>query len=371
MTKPKTLPVLDLSPEIEFLWDKLNTAIQGVLCSTQFIMGPNVKAFEQEVADYLGVKHAIGVNSGTDALVIALKAAGIGSGDEVLTTSFSFFATAEAICQVGATPIFVDIDPDTFNMDPVLAAEHVTASTRAILPVHLYGQAAECDALRQLAERYGLRIIEDVAQAFGGEYYGKKLGTLGDVGAYSFFPSKNLGAYGDGGLIATNNDEIAENSRMLRAHGAKKKYYNEVVGYNSRLDEMQAAILRVKLPYIDQWIDGRRQVAQRYIEGLGHLKSLRLPEQRPHAKHSFHQFTIALRDGKRDAVQQALTERGIGTMIYYPVPIHKLPVYKDQPIDLPVSEAAAESVLSLPIWPQMSADDQGRVIEALNEICSP
>ena len=236
------IPIYDPRPEIEALWDEIQAAIHRVLKSGRFILGPEVKAFEQEVAEYLGVKHAIGVNSGTDALVIALRALGVGPGDEVITTPFTFFATAEAISLVGATPVFVDIDPKTFNINPELIPEAITSRTKAILPVHLYGQAADMDPILDIAERHGLRVLEDTAQAFGAKYKGQKLGTLGDAGAFSFFPTKNLGGIGDGGLIATNNDNVAELARMLRAHGAKKKYFHEMIGYNSRLDELQANI---------------------------------------------------------------------------------------------------------------------------------
>lgn len=360
------IPVLDLTPEIETYWNEFITAIQGVLRSGQFILGPNVKAFEEEVAAYLGVKHAIGVNSGTDALVIALRAAGIGPGDEVITTPFTFFATAEAISQVGATPVFVDIDPRTFNINPELIEPAITSKTKAILPVHLYGQAADMDPIMALAAKYNLKVIEDTAQAFGGEYKRRKLGTIGDVGCFSFFPSKNLGAFGDGGLIATNNDEIAELARMLRVHGAKKKYYNEMIGYNSRLDEIQAAILRVKLPHIDKWNEARRQAANRYNELLKDVTGIITPYEAPYGKHVYHQYTIRVTGGKRDKVKQFLAEQGIGTMIYYPVPVHKLPVYTNSNCHLPEAERAAGEVLSMPIWPEIAEETQvhiARVVE--------
>ncbi|MEW6663394.1 MAG: DegT/DnrJ/EryC1/StrS family aminotransferase [Bacillota bacterium] len=359
------IPVLDLKPEIEFLWDDLMSAIQGVLKSGQFIMGPNVKAFEEEAAAYLGVKHAVGVNSGTDALVIGLRAAGIGPGDEVITTPFTFFATAEAVSLVGATPVFVDIDPKTFNIDPNLIEPAITPRTRAILPVHLYGQAADMDPIMELAAKHNLKVIEDTAQAFGGEYKGKKLGTIGDVGCFSFFPSKNLGAYGDGGLIATNDDQIAETARMLRVHGSRKKYYNETIGYNSRLDELQAAILRVKLPHIDAWNDARRQAARRYNDLLKDVPSIFIPYEDPNTKHVYHQYTIRVLDGKRGVVQQRLADQGIGTMVYYPVPVHKLPVYAESNFSLPAAENAAAEVLSLPIWPDIPHEIQVCVVQAL------
>lgn len=360
------IPVLDLTPEIEALWEELLNAIQGVIKSGQFILGPNVKAFEEEVAQYLGVKHAIGVNSGTDALVIALRALGLGPGDEVITTPFTFFATAEAISQVGAIPVFVDIDPQTFNINPGLIEPAITPRTKAILPVHLYGQAADMDPIMELAKKYNLKVIEDTAQAFGGGYKGRKLGTIGDVGCFSFFPSKNLGAFGDGGLIATNDDEIAELASMLRVHGAKKKYYNEMIGYNSRLDEIQAAILRVKLPYVDKWNEARRQAARRYTELLADVPVIIPPYEATYAKHVYHQYTVRVLKGLRDEVKELLAEQGIGTMVYYPAPVHKLPVYREISPSFPVVEQYAGEVLSLPIWPYIFTEVQEQVAEVIS-----
>ncbi|MCA1791858.1 MAG: DegT/DnrJ/EryC1/StrS family aminotransferase, partial [Thioalkalivibrio sp.] len=258
------IPVLNLTPEIEELWDELNDAFQRVLRSGQFILGPEVEAFETEVADYLGVKHAIGVNSGTDALVIGLRALGIGPGDEVITTPFTFFATGESIANVGATPVFVDIDENSFNIDPSLIEDAITPRTKAILPVHLFGRPCDMDAVMGIAERHGLEVVEDAAQSFGARLGGQQSGTFGRVGAFSFFPSKNLGAFGDAGLLATDDDEVAESARMLRAHGSRTKYHNETLGYNSRLDSLQAAFLRVKLPRVDAWNERRRDVAATY-----------------------------------------------------------------------------------------------------------
>jgi dTDP-4-amino-4,6-dideoxygalactose transaminase len=359
------IDMLDLAPEMETLWDELNLAIQRVLRSGQFIMGSEVAAFEAEVAGYLGVGHAVGVNSGTDALVIGLKALGISPGDEVVTTPFTFFATAEAISQVGAVPVFVDIDPETFNIDPDMIEEKITARTRAVLPVHLFGQAAEMDPISSLAEEHGLKVLEDVAQAFGGEYQGMKLGTLGHAGAFSFFPSKNLGAYGDGGLVTTNDAGVAEAARMLRTHGAKKKYRNELVGYNSRLDELQAAILRAKLPHVDEWNKSRREVAQHYNDVFENAPAIVAPRDAPLRSHVYHQYTVRLVQGRRDEVRRRLAEEGIGTMIYYPTPVHRLPVYSRLPAHakahLPLAEAAADEVLSLPMGPYLSSEDARRV----------
>ncbi len=361
------IPILDLKSEINEHLNEYMKAIEEVLRSAQFIMGPNVKAFEEEVARYLGVKHAIGVNSGTDALVIALRAAGIGENDEVITTPFTFFATAESITALGATPVFVDIDERTFNINPDLIKQAITKRTKAILPVHLYGQAADMDPIMELADAYGLKVIEDTAQAFGGDYKGRKLGTIGHVGCFSFFPSKALGGFGDGGLIATNDDEVAETAKMLRVHGSKKKYYNETVGYNSRLDEIQAAILRVKMSRIDEANEARRKAAHRYNDLLKDIPGIITPFEDARSKHVYHQYTIRVLDGKRDELQKYLADRGIGTMVYYPVPVHRLPIYKEGAPVLPVAENFSGEVLSLPIWPNIGEDVQGEVAEAIRE----
>ncbi|MEO0272137.1 MAG: DegT/DnrJ/EryC1/StrS family aminotransferase [candidate division WOR-3 bacterium] len=378
------IPVLDLKPQYEQIKAELQAAINRVLESGQFIMGPDVKLFEQEVAEYVGVKHAIGVNSGTDALVIGLRALGIGKGDEVITTPFSFFATAESISNVGAKPVFADIDPRSFNIDPKEIKGKITSRTKAIMPVHLYGQPAAMGQIMEIAQEYGLKVIEDCAQSFGARYWGtcsscnshcqettrkslrgKFTGTIGDVGAYSFFPSKNLGAYGDGGMIVTNDDQVAEVARMLRVHGAKKKYHNEVLGYNSRLDTLQAAILRVKLPYLEQWNEGRRRVAKTYNELLAAVPGIVTPELAD--GHVFHQYTIRVLDGKRSQLQKYLGEQGIGTMIYYPVPQDQLPVYQGQYPKMPVSDLLATEVLSLPIWPELEEEIITRIVENLKQ----
>ncbi|MGO4108817.1 DegT/DnrJ/EryC1/StrS family aminotransferase [Paenibacillus sp. YAF4_2] len=363
----KKIPVLDLSYEIQELKPQLMKAFEEVIDNGAFIMGPNVKTFEQEAARYLGVEHAIALNSGTDALVIALLAAGIGEGDEVITTPFTFFATAEAISQVRATPVFVDIELDTYNMDLNKLEAAITPKTKAVIPVHLFGHSVDMARLTTITGKHGLIVVEDVAQAFGAEFKGKKVGTIGDAGCYSFFPSKNLGAYGDGGLLATNNSELAEKAAMLRVHGSRKKYYNEVVGFNSRLDEIQAAILRIKLPRIDEWNEGRRAAATRYAELLKDVKGIVTPTEQTYAKHVFHQYTIRVTNGKRDELQAKLDAAGVGTMVYYPVPVHKLPIYASLNVEMPVSEKLAEEVLSLPIWPQLEASVQHYIVEQIIE----
>jgi dTDP-4-amino-4,6-dideoxygalactose transaminase len=357
---PVQIPILDLRPEIDELRPEIMAAIGRVLDRTDFIMGEDVLLFEQEVAAYLGVKHAIGVNSGTDALVIALRALGIGPGDEVITTPFTFFATAESISSVGARPVFVDIDPATLNLDLALIEAAITERTRAIMPVHLYGNPVDMKRVMDLARQHGLKVVEDCAQSFGARWRGRQTGTFGDFGAYSFFPSKNLGAYGDGGLIATNDDALADTARMLRVHGSRKKYHNEVVGYNSRLDTIQAAILRVKLPHIERWNTHRREVARRYNEGLAGVEGIVTPEITE--GHVFHQYTIRVQGGRRDQVQQALGEQGIGTMVYYPTPQDELPIYKGDYKVFEESSLAAREVLSLPIMHEVGITSLGSLI---------
>ncbi|MGE3313504.1 MAG: DegT/DnrJ/EryC1/StrS family aminotransferase [Planctomycetaceae bacterium] len=359
------IPILDLAPEIDALWDEIQKAMHDVVRSGHFILGPQVQAFEKEAAEYLGAAYAIGCNSGTDALVIGLRALGIGPGDEVITSSFTFFATAEAISMVGATPVFVDIEPESMNVDPALIEREVTPRTKAIIPVHLFGHAAEMDQIRGIADRHGLKILEDTAQAFGGNFRDRKLGTLGDIGAFSFFPSKNLGAFGDGGLITTNNPELAELARVLRTHGSRKKYQNDMLGYNSRLDELQAAILRVKLPHVDTWNEGRRTAASYYEQLLAEFDWLRTPTSENYTNHVFHQYTVRVVGRDREEIRQHLDNNGIGTMVYYPVPVHRLPVYADQNWKLPVTEAAATQVLSLPIGPSLSEATIERIVDVL------
>ena len=380
MTTPQ-IPILDLGPEIEQHWDAFNEAFQRVLRSGRFIGGPEVQAFEAECAAYLGVEHAIGLNSGTDALVIALRALNIGPGDEVITTPFTFFATPEAISLVGATPVFVDVDPQTFNIDPALIEAAITERTRALMPVHLYGQPAAMTQIMEIAQRHDLRVIEDCAQSFGARYRGdctgcqgdhcsdalrhqldgQMTGTMGDFGTYSFFPSKNLGAFGDGGMLVTNDAELAETAVKLRAHGGKHKYHNEMLGYNSRLDSLHAALLRVKLPHIDASNEARRAVAQRYTDALADVEGIIPPEVTD--GHVFHQYTIRVLDGRRDELAEALEQAGIQTMVYYPVPCHRLPVYEQEGWGpFPVADELAEEVLSLPIGPSVRSEQQEYVI---------
>jgi dTDP-4-amino-4,6-dideoxygalactose transaminase len=359
------IPVLDLGPEIDLLWDELNAAFQNVLRSGQFIMGAAVLELEAKVAAYLGVKHAVALNSGTDALTIGLRALGIQPGDEVITTTFSFFASVESVSLIGAHPVFADIDPETFNLDPAAVEAAITPRTKAIIPVHLFGQAADLAPLRDLADRHGLKLLEDMAQAFGGAYQGRKLGTWGEAAALSFFPSKNLGAYGDAGMLVTNDNAAAEMARKLRAHGSLKKYHNEILGYNSRMDTLQAAILSVKLPHVDEWNAARRAAAARYNTLLADVRGIVTPCERPDAHHVYHQYTVRVLNGTRDAVQKQMAEAGIATMVYYPVPLHRLPFYMERGEHYPQAEAAAAEALSLPLWPQITPAIQARVAAAL------
>jgi dTDP-4-amino-4,6-dideoxygalactose transaminase len=361
--RPEHIPMLDLAPGIEEQFDDLMKAMEGVLRSGTFILGPNVEAFEGAIAEYLGVKHAIGVNSGTDALVISLRALGIEPGDEVITTPFTFFATAESIWNVGATPVFVDIDPATFCIDPDLIEPAITERTKAILPVHLFGHPVDMGRITAIARSHGLDVIEDCAQALGARYQGRKVGSFGQANAFSFFPSKNLGAFGDAGLVASDDDGLADQARMLRAHGAKRKYEHEMLGFNSRLDELQAAILGVRLARLDDSNEGRRRVAARYNELLAGIPDLVTPTETEGVHHVYHQYTVRVTGGHRDAVQEALADEGIGSKVYYPIPCHHLPIRGngDRDLSLPAADTAAAEVLSLPIGELMQEAQLRRV----------
>jgi len=357
--------MIELDAEHGAYFDELSEAVVAVLRHGKFILGPEVGQLEQECAAYLGVAHAIGVNSGTDALVLALRDLGVGAGDEVLTTPFTFFATAEAVSAVGATPVFVDIEPTTMNLDVALAAAAVTGRTKAIMPVHLFGQPCDMDAVSGLAAEHGLGVVEDAAQAFGARYGDRCAGTIGDLGAFSFFPSKTLGGIGDGGMVTTDDAARADHVRKLRSHGSKRKYFNEEIGYNSRLDTIQAAALRVKLRRLDDANKDRQRVAERYEARLAGVDGVAVPATAPGRSHVYHQYTVRISGGRRDAVAAALAAQQIATMVYYPVPVHRLPVYAPRGASCPVAEAAAGEVLSLPISPAMADDTVERVADAL------
>lgn len=360
------IPMVDLHRQYQQLKPDIDAAIQDVLNQTQFILGPNVAALEKEVAAYHGGACAIGVASGTDALLLALRACGIGPGDEVITTPFTFIATAEVVALLGAVPVFVDIEPDTFNIDPEKIEVKITPRTRAIIPVHLFGHPAGMGAIIELAIKYKLKIIEDCAQAFGAEYHGKKAGAFGDCGCFSFFPSKNLAGYGDGGMIVTNDEELAKNIRILRNHGSTVKYHHSLIGYNSRLDEIQAAIIRVKFRHIDSFNASRHANAQIY-QTLLNAGAVALPVERPGCRHVFHQFTI--RSARRDRIMAALQEKGIASAVYYPVPLHLQEAFAGAAgagNRLTCAEACAREVLSLPMFPELSKDEIRTICDVVN-----
>ena len=382
------IPLVDLKAQYDSIKNEIDDAIRSVLANSQFILGPEVEAFESQIAAYCETKFAVGTASGTDALQLALLACGIKPGDKVLTTPFTFIATAEAITRCGAEPVFVDIDPKTYNIDPQKLQELLerepagnhTSQITAILPVHLYGQPADMDAILDLAKKYGLKVIEDCAQALGAAYTGhqsqpqsqshRKAGSLGDAGCLSFFPSKILGAYGDGGMVITNNPEIARRVTMLRNHGCEQKYYHLVPGFNSRLDELQAAVLRVKLKHLDNWIERRRQKASVYTQLLDRVDSIQPPYVAPGGDHIFNYYTIRLGDGKinRDKLRECLSAKGFATAVYYPLSLHLQQIYRHlsyQPGDFPASEQAQEEVMSLPIYPELSEDQIEEIVKTI------
>ncbi|HUV31790.1 MAG TPA: DegT/DnrJ/EryC1/StrS family aminotransferase [Acidobacteriota bacterium] len=361
------VPLLDLTRQYSYLKPELDRAVLDVLAHSRFILGPEVTHLESEIARLCKVDHGIGVASGTDALMIALRAAGVGPGDEVITTDFSFFSTASVIARVGATPVFVDIEPDTYNLDVTLIEQVVTDRTRAIIPVHLFGQPADMDAVMEVAARHDLKVIEDAAQAIGAEYKGRPAGSIGDFGCFSFYPTKNLGADGDAGMIVTKTPEHETLCRSLRAHGENPKYYHQFIGYNSRLDTMQAAVLLVKLPYLRQWSQIRREHARRYDEAFADVPDLVTPAVREYATfHIYNQYTLA--STRRDQVVAALKKAGIGYCVYYPVAFHAQTCFASlgyKPDEFPVSSRAASEVFSLPIYPELTAEEQSEVIDAV------
>jgi dTDP-4-amino-4,6-dideoxygalactose transaminase len=358
------IPMVDLKGQYLTLKDEIDTALLEALSATQFILGPNVQAFEDEAADYLGVDHAVGVASGTDALHLALAAAGIGKGDEVITTPFTFIATAEAISYLGATPVFVDIDPYTFNIDLNQVEQAITARTRAVIPVHLFGQPVDMNALKTLCDDRGLIIVEDCAQSFGAHIDNRMTGSFGHFGAFSFFPSKNLGCFGDGGLITTSSEKGANELRVLRNHGSRERYHHNVIGYNSRLDELQAVILRIKLKHIDEYNQNRRRVAHRYSNALADT-SIQTAYEDGAGLHIYHQYTLLHDD--RDTIMKALQEKNIACAVYYPIPLHKQEVYMAayQDARLPVAEAVAGKCFSLPVYPELEDEKVDMITDVI------
>jgi dTDP-4-amino-4,6-dideoxygalactose transaminase len=364
------IPFVDLKAQYLSIKSEVDAAIQGVLESCQFTLGSEVAKFEEEFAAYCGAKHGMGVNTGTSALHLALLAADIGPGDEVITVPFTFVATVAAIHYTGATPVFVDIDPQTFNMDPAGLERAITPRTRAIIPVHLHGQTAEMDPILAIARKHGLVVIEDACQAHGAEYRGRRAGSLGDMACFSFYPGKNLGAYGEGGMVVTDDADHARKIRMLRDWGAEKRYHHVLKGYNYRLEGIQGAVLRVKLRHLEAWTEARRAAAARYhrlLEGSG----VPTPVALPHNRHVYHIY--AIRTPRREAWQAALQAQGIQTGIHYPIPVHLLPAYADlgyEPGDFPHAERAAEEVLSLPMFPELRDEQCQTVARAVRELAA-
>lgn len=361
------VPILDLAAELREVGTEVRAALERVLVSGHFILGPEGAALEKEIAALAGVPHAVACNSGTDALHLALRAAGIGPGDEVVTPAFTFIATAEAIAYVGAKPAFAEVDGATFNVTAATLEKALTPRTRAVIVVHLFGQCAEMPPISDLCKRRGLVLVEDCAQAIGADWDGTQAGAWGDFGCFSFYPTKNLGAYGDAGLVTTRDAKHDAMLRMLRHHGSKRTYLHEVIGLNSRLDEMQAAILRVKMKHLARFTAARRAHAVRYRELLAGAK-LALPVEHGRGKHIYHQFTVRL--ARRDEAKKALADAGVASGVYYPIPLHRQPVFEKEfgALSLPASEAAAREVLSLPIYPQLG-DEQLRHIAGTLRAC--
>jgi dTDP-4-amino-4,6-dideoxygalactose transaminase len=377
MTPSKTqmtkVPLLDLQAQYETIRNEVRTAVDRVFDSQQFVLGAEVQALEEEIARYSQTKSAIGCASGSDAVLLALMSCGVGAGDEVITTPFSFFATAGAVARLGARPVFVDIDERTFNLNPSLVDAALTERTKAIMPVHLYGQCAEMNPLIELSQSRGIPIIEDAAQAIGAEDHGRRAGSMGTIGCFSFYPSKNLGGAGDGGMLVTNDLDHGRRLHMLRVHGEETKYHHKLVGINSRLDSLQAAVLRVKLPHLDAWSTERQRKAQQYelmFVDVGLSEQIEVPFVRSNARHIFHQFVVRVRGGRRDALREHLRECGVGTDVYYPVPLHLQECfsylgYKEG--DLPVGETAAKETLALPVYPELTDEQQDYVVSKVAE----
>lgn len=370
------VPLLDVGRDNEPLREEVLAALASVFDSGRFLHGPDVSALENEIAAYCQTTHAVGCASGSDALLLALMALDIGPGDEVILPSFTFFATASAVSRLGATIVFADIDPDSFNVEPAAIEAVVTPRTKAIIPVHLFGQCADMPAICEIAKRHDLFVIEDAAQAIGANHEGRAAGSWGDVGCLSFYPTKNLGGCGDGGMLTTNNADLAERLRLFAAHGMKPRYHHHVVGINSRLDSMQAALLRVKLQHLDRWTESRQQNAARYDKLLteaGLTEQLVLPTHDAGSRHVWNQYSIRVVNGGRDQLRNWLSEGQIGSEIYYPVPVHQQPCFASLGYaagSLPESERAATEILNLPIFPGLADDEQQRVVERLSAFYS-
>jgi len=365
------IPFFDITRQNAALRHEIDAAIARVIDKGRFILGDNVAQLEKEFAAYCGTKFAVGVASGTDALHLALKACGVKSGDEVITSPFTFVATAEAIDYCGAKPVFVDIEPNTFNIDPSAIAKKITKKTKAILPVHLYGLAANMDEIRKVAAKHGLKVVEDCAQATGAAMNGRRVGSFGDAGCFSFFPTKNLGCFGDGGMITTNDEKLAEEIKILRGHDSRKAYHYDVIGYNSRLDELQAAIIRIKLPQLDNYLASRQKKASIYYKHFKDLADISLPREPKGFTHTYNQYTILSKD--RNELFEFLKTKNVGAMVYYPLSLHLQEAFlglKHQLGDFPVSEKTQDQVLSLPIFPELTdqeAEDACHMVQSYFE----
>lgn len=369
----RKIQMVDLIRQYENIQEEVDAAMLSVVRSAAFIRGSEVKGLEEELAVYLDVKHVISCGNGTDALQIALMSLGLKPGDEVITTSFTFIATVEVISLLGLTPVMVDVEPGTFNIDPEKIEEAITDKTKAILPVHLYGQCADMDRIMDIARRHNLPVVEDTAQAISADYTFKdgsikKAGTIGEIGCTSFFPSKNLGCFGDGGAIFTDNDELASQIRIIANHGMKVRYHHDVIGVNSRLDNLQASVLRIKLRHLDEYKAARNAVADHYDNAFADIAQITTPERNPSSSHAFHQYTLKCRGLNRDELQSALADQEIPSMIYYPIPLHKQKAFEVagmKPVSLPITEALCEQVISLPIHTEMDEEQLGRITNAV------
>jgi len=371
--EPAGVPALNLRAQYQTIRDEIEPIVQQILESQYFVMGPEVAGLEAEIADYVGSAHGIGCASGSDALLLPLLAAEFGPGDEVVTTPYTFFATGGSIWRTGARPVFVDIEPDTYNIDPARIEAAITPRTKAIIPVHLYGQTADMNPILEIAERHGLMVLEDAAQAIGAAYQGRRAGTLGSVAAFSFYPSKNLGGFGDGGMMTTDDPVLAHRLARIRVHGMEPKYHHHEVGVNSRLDALQAAVLRVKLRHLDAWTTARREVADRYrslFASHGLDEMVDLPIERPGNFHVYNQFVVRVPGSLRDELREYLTDRKIGTEIYYPIPLHLQVCFASlghKLGDFPNAEAAARETIALPMYPELTEADQRHVVGSMRQ----
>ncbi len=362
------IPLMNLSVQYEQLKDDIDRTIEEIALNSRFVLGKETQDFEQAICKYCNVKYAVGVASGTDALILALTALGITKGEEVITTPFTFMATAEAISRVGARPVFVDIDRRTYNIDPAKIEKAITPNTKAIIPVHLYGNPCDMDSVLKIAGEHKLKVIEDAAQAIAATYNNRKIGSFGDAGCLSFFPSKNLGAFGDGGMVLTNEKDIAEKLKLLRVHGTTSKYRHSVIGFNSRLDNLQAAILSIKLRKLDEWTEKRRKIARRYNTALKDISTI--PQEQDKGKHVYHLYAIRVKQEKRDALLSFLNENGVESRVYYPIPLHLQECYKElgyKEGDFPEAESAALETLVLPLFSEIDEDQQKYVIKMVKK----